>query len=157
MTLFTLCLATVAPTLVFAAVSALLLPGPLLTDIAAPEAMESEAPGLLAALMSDMKNLALGLLVAAWFVYRRAVIEQAERRHLAMVALATFWGLASIFCGLRGQYALAFVVATQPFRLALLSGFIEAQAVLLVLQLMTVSLLASHFLIFRDRRTNLSS
>jgi len=47
------------------------------------------------------------------------------------------------------------VISTQPFSLDKISGFIETQSVALVLQLMMTSLLAIHFLIFRDRRTTL--
>jgi hypothetical protein len=71
------------------------------------------------------------------------------------VLVATAFGMASIFSGLRGEHALAFVISTQPFSLDKISGFIETQSVALVLQLMMTSLLAIHFLIFRDRRTTL--
>lgn len=154
---FCLACAAFAPAVLLASVSNAILPRELLTEIAEADATADEAPAVLTALMSDMANMAIGLMLAAWFIYRRPVLERAEGWHLGFVLMATGFGLASIFAGLRGEYALAFVISTQPFRLDKISGFIETQSVALVLQFMTTSLLASHFLIFRDRRTTLDA
>lgn len=154
-----LCLvsATLAPALLLAAVSIVVLPRDLLTEIAAPGAAANEAPAVLTALMSDMVNITIGLMIVGWFIYRRPVVKQAERWHLGIALATTGVGLASIFAGLRGEYALAFVLSSQPFSLAQISGFVETQASALMLQLMLTSLLACHFLIFRDRRTTLAA
>lgn len=156
MVLLCLVLAALAPAMVLAAVSNLLLPQDLLSGIAAPGGMAVETPAVLTSLMSDMVNMAIGLLLAGWFTYRQPVIARVRSRALVLVVAASLFGLASIFAGLRGEYALAFLISSQPFQLALVSGFIEVQATALVLQLMATAVVASHFLIFRDRRSNLA-
>lgn len=123
-----LTLAALAPAFILVLLSRTLLPASLLTSVSAPGVMETETPVVLAGLISDMVNLAIGLIIAAWFVYRRPVIKRAETVHLLVVVLGTAFGLASIFAGLRGQYALAFLISSQEFRVAQISGFIEAQA-----------------------------
>jgi hypothetical protein len=150
-----LCLAGAAltPAIILAAVSILFLPQNLLNNIAAPDSMSIETPAVLTSLMSDMANMGIGLLVVNWFLYRQPLVVRARKRSLMMVICATVFGLVSIFAGLRGEYALAFVISSQPFQLALVSGFIEVQAGALVLQLMATSAVGCHFLIFRDRRT----
>lgn len=151
-----LVLACLAPPIILILLSRSLLPSNLLSSIAAPGVMQSETPVVLAGLMSDMVNFAIGLIIAGWFVYRRPVISRAQLMNLIVVVLATVSGLASIFAGLRGQYALAFLISSQEFQLGQISGFIEAQAAFLMLQLMMICLLGSHFLIFRDRRSSLT-
>ena len=151
-----LVLAGLAPPIILILLSNSLLPSNLLATIAAPGVMQTETPIVLVGLMSDMVNLAIGLIIAGWFVYRRPVLGRAQRMHLIVVVLATVFGLASIFAGLRGQYALAFLISSQEFQLAQISGFIEAQAAFLMLQLMMICVLGSHFLIFRDRRSSLT-
>lgn len=151
-----LTLAALTPVALLSFTAIFLLPRNLLVATDEPDSMRVETPAVLTAMMSDMVNLAIGLMLVGWFIYRRPVAKRVEGWHLSFALLSTAFGLISIFAGLRGQFALAFVISTKLFLLRDISGFIETQAGALVLQLMMTSLLASHFLIFRDRRITLN-
>jgi hypothetical protein len=128
-----------------------------LEGMSAPEEMIEEAPTVLLALISDLINISVGLMVVGWFIYRRKVVKRAENNHTMIFLLIVIFGIASVFSGLRGDYALAFIISTQSFEFDKISGYIETQAGALLPQLMMTSLLAIHFLIFRDHRTTLNA
>lgn len=142
--------AILAPALIVIAVAQLFLPRGLLDGVAKAGDMSAQTPEVLVALISDMIGIAIGCMVAAWFFYRQPVIEPAKRNHLLFALIVTASSIASTFAGLRGQYALAFIISTQQFELGQLAGFIQAQAISLIIEVMMLSGLAVHFLIFRD-------
>ncbi len=142
--------AFVSPLVIIAIVSRAFLPQGLIEGVAVPEAMRSETPNIVAGLVRDMLGMAIGMMVAAWLIFRQEVAGSAKTRH-AFFFIATFvCAFVSIFSGLRGEYALAFIISTQPFDLQKVSQFIELQAMFLVLTLMCIFTELVNFVIFSE-------
>ena len=148
-------LAVLAPAVLAILASGLLFPQNLLETAAKPEAMASETPSVLSDLISQMIAMSIGVMVAGWFLYRKPVILASALRHAVLPVMITGAAFVSLFAGLRGLYALAFVISTQPFDMIRVSPYIEAQSVFLVLEVMLLSLHALNFAIYRDRRKGL--
>jgi hypothetical protein len=148
-------LAFVSPMLAIAVVSNFILPRGLLDGVEVPGPMYEETSAILSSLMGDLINLAIGIAVASWFLYRQTVISSARARHIGFVLCIWAISFVSLFSGLRGQYALAFIISTQPFAIQKISPFIQTQSVCLALGFMFLTADFAHFMIYRDHRSKL--
>jgi hypothetical protein len=154
LSLLALLAAFLSPLVIIALVSRALLPQGLMEGVAVPEAMRSETPNVVAGLIRDMLGMGIGMMVAAWLIFRQEVAGSAKVRH-AVFFLGTFvCAFVSIFSGLRGEYALAFIISTQPFDLQKISPFIEMQAIFLALTLMCIFTELVNFVIFSEAKAD---
>lgn len=144
--------AGVAPIVVVLVLSAGPFAGSVVPDLVDTPVRSDQPAQLLNDLVKTMLTMSVGLSVAMVWLYRQPLKSATRHLPLALMVPAKALALTSIYAGLRFQFDMANQMRFIPLDFEAIQDRIYWQGGALLLQLSMVSMAATAYHLFRDRR-----